>query len=72
MIGDQAAYPHFETGDNGTRPGLTKRELFVLEMAKAWVSSFGPEDGAPNPEGVTNLAFTLADALLARFEEKTT
>jgi len=43
---------------------ISLRDYFAAKAMQGWLSSFGPGD-AVKPEGVANLAYRVADAMIA-------
>ena len=68
--GNESAYPH--KGQGFSQDGLTKRELFTLQLAAAHLASLGP--GHPNDQGFFEYCapkyVVMADLLISELQKK--
>ena len=59
------AYPHGYSAQANSMPGMSLRDHFAGQAMMGWVASYGPEDGRPNPESCAEIAYAVADAMIA-------
>lgn len=79
-INEEPAFPHWTptkaNPDTQVHSGLSKREYFVLEMAKAWRTKNPTEDNGYqcavfySAKSIANLAAKDADALLDKLSKQ--
>lgn len=56
--------PHQFGNDDFCTTGLSLRDYFAAKAMQGWLASFGPTD-SPKASSVANLAYGIADAMLA-------
>lgn len=67
---NEPAYPHFDTGETGTRTGLTKLELFTMAAMQGICVNAGRNGHTFDlAEGMARDAVKIARAHLAELEK---